>query len=261
MDEVADNSVDLAIDSPPYWGQRVYRNQDEMELGVEQTLQEYLNNLKGFMAEKYRKLKPGGVLVTIIGETYQNGYQGVCTEVERILKLLGFLIVDVVIWNKKNQKFAPHEFRFRNTYERIIVAYKPGAEPYFKEVLEVAKTKGLKAKKTVSDGYYITSPQTCITNVITTAAFNHNELEKIDMDFKHDAPCPAEVYRIFIEAYSRVGATLLDGFLGSGTVAIGLAMARKVIGYDVDPLSVEFAIKRSEWYLQNGLDDQLKQAA
>jgi tRNA/tmRNA/rRNA uracil-C5-methylase (TrmA/RlmC/RlmD family) len=38
----------------------------------------------------------------------------------------------------------------------------------------------------------------------------------------------------------------VDGFVGSGTVSIGLANGRNVIGFDVDPKSIEFCQKRFE---------------
>jgi len=259
MDEVENNSVDLFADSHGYaLSQREYRNQDEMSHGQEPTVEDYLKNFKSFNEEKFRKLKPGGVLATIIGESYKGGYQGVCSKAEIVLEEIGFKILDVVIWEKSNQKFAPHKNRFQNTYERIIIACKPGAEPYFQEVYRQGSVNGYKAKKTKSGGYYMASPVTCITNVIKTPVFNPSVFKEIDPDFKHDAPCPTELYEILIEAYSKPGDTILDGFVGSGTVGVGLQMGRKVIGYDVDPESIEFARKRFEWFLQNRnkMDDQ-----
>jgi len=255
MDEIADNSIPFGMDSHPYWKLRDYRNQDEMLHGQEPTIEEYIENFKAFNKEKYRKLKPGGVLVTIIGETYRDGYQAVCSRVELALEDIGFKLLDVVIWAKSNQRFAPHPFRFQNSYERIIVAYKPGAEPLFNDVFRKGSVKDFKIKETSSGGYYIAKPETCIPNVIITPAHNSKVFEAIDPNFQHDAPAPEDVYRIFIEAYSRPGDTILDSFVGSGTIGVGLAMGRKVIGYDVDPISIEFSQKRFEWYLNQGQQD------
>jgi len=253
MDEVPDNSVNLCIDSHPYaLGQREYQNQDEMRHGQERTLEGYLGNFKTFNEEKYRKLKPGGVLVTIIGESYKNGYQGVCSQAELVLKDIGFQIIDVVICAKTNQKYTPHPMRFQNSYERIIVAFKPGAEPYFSDVMREGTVSTFKVMNTSSGGYYMASPRTCIPNVIVTSAYQSAEFRAIDPEFKHDAPCPPEIYEIFIKAYSKPEDTILDSFVGSGTVGIGLPMGRKVIGYDVDPLSVEFSRRRFDWFLEQG---------
>lgn len=252
MDEIPDNSLDFGMDSHPYYDLRDYRNQDDMKHGKESTLQNYFKNFKSFNEEKYRKLKPGGVLVTIIGETYRDGYQSVCSRAELALEEIGFKLLDVVIWVKSNQRYAPHPLRFQNSYERIVVAYKPGAEPFFNNIFRKGSVKDFKAKTTSNGGYYIANPETSITNVITTPTHNSKVFKAIDPNFQHDAPAPEELYKIFIEAYSRPGDTILDSFLGSGTIGVGLTMGRKVIGYDVDPLSIEFSQKRFEWYLKQG---------
>lgn len=252
MEEIPDNSLDMDIDSHPYLGLRDYPNQDEILHGQEPTVEEYIENYKAFNREKYRKLKPGGVLVTIIGETYRDGYQGVCSRAELALEEVGFKILDVVIWAKSNQRFAPHPFRFQNSYERIIVAYKPGADPFFQDVYRKGSVDDFKVKPTSNLGYYMASPETCIPNVIITPVHSSKVFKEIDPEFTHDAPAPEEVYKIFIEAYSKPGDTILDSFVGSGTVGVALTMGRKVIGYDVDPLSIEFSQKRFEWYLKQG---------
>jgi DNA modification methylase len=261
MDEVPNNSITLILDSHPYWRQRKYRNQDEMRHGQEATLKEYLENFRVFNEEKFQKLKPGGVLVTIIGETYQGGYQGICTKGEAIIDGIGFTMIDVPTWMKTNQKYTSHPYRFQNSQERIIVAYKPGAEPFFQPVYRKGSSKTFQPKKSSGGGYYMASPETCITNVITTPVYNTKELYEIDPEFTHDAPCPPELYKIFIEAYSQAGDTILDSFVGAGTIGVGLRMGRKVIGYDVDPLSIEFSKKRFEWFLNKGNENNLSVAA
>jgi site-specific DNA-methyltransferase (cytosine-N4-specific) len=75
-------------------------------------------------------------------------------------------------------------------------------------------------------------------------------LKSFDKDFHHDAPCPKSIYTDFIKAYSRPNDLIVDGFVGSGTVSIGLTLGRNVIGFDVDPQSIEFCQKRFEECLQ-----------
>jgi DNA modification methylase len=261
MDEIPDGSLDMTIDSHPYFQLRDYPNQDEMSHGQEPTVKEYLKNFQLFNEEKFKKLKPGGVLVTIIGETYRNGYQGVCSKAELVTKDIGFKVLDVVISGKTNPRYAPHPLRFQNSYERIIVAYKPGDEPHFEDVYRKGCVDTFKVKKTSINGFYIAKPETCIPNLIITPSYNSKELREIDPDFRHDAPCSPEIYKIFIEAYSKIGDTILDGFVGAGTVGVGLKMGRKVIGYDVDPLSIEFSQKRFEKYIQDSDEDSLSIAA
>lgn len=261
MDEVAESSIDLVIDSHPYFGIRKYPNQDTLRHGEEATLSEYMDNFRKFNQEKYRVLRPGGVLVTIIGETYAGGYQGVCTEAERVLRDIGFVILDQVIWVKSNQRYAPHKFRFQNTKENIIVAYKPGAEPNFTPVMRKGSSKDDLIKKSSSGLHYIPNEETSITNVITTGVYNWKELKSIDPDFHHEAPCVNTIYEIFIEAYSQPGDTILDGFIGTGTLGVGLKTGRRVIGYDVDNESLEFCEKRFNHYLNELVAETQSMAA
>ena len=251
MDEIEDNSITLFVDSHPYRKLRKYRNQKEFKHGEEKTLEEYVSNFKLFCQEKKKKLKPGGVLVTILGETYQGGYNGVCTAVETALKEDGWEVIDVVIWVKQNQKYTPHPNRFVNSYERILVLRKPGDDTYFKQVKRKSSIGKYKVMPTSSGGTYVASPETCITNVITTNVHNPVEFQNVDENFRHQAPAPEVIYRTFIEAYSKPFDTIADGFMGSGTIGVGLSMGRSVVGYEVDKVSYSFCKERFENYLSN----------
>jgi DNA modification methylase len=261
MSEVADESVRLCIDSHPYFQLREYRHQDELCHGQEETVKEYVSNFVNFCRQKREKLVKGGVLVTIIGETYRDGYKGICTKVETALENDGWIIIDLNIWEKSNGKFTPHPYRFVNVCERIIVARKQGAEPFFQEEMKKSSTEGFKVKPTSSGGYYLATPESCITNLIRTSVHNSKELKVVDEDFQHDAPCPEKVYKKFINSYSQIGETILDSFIGSGTAAVCLSMGRNLIGYDVDPVSIEFSKKRCDKILDERNNSQSKMAA
>jgi DNA modification methylase len=250
MNEISNNSIRLYVDSHPYFQLREYRNQDILSHGQEDTVREYVSNFVEFCREKRRKLVPGGVMVTILGETYRNGYQGVCSKVEVALEEDGWELIDVNIWEKFNQKYTPHPLRFVNGYERIIVARKPGGETHFQEVMRKSTTEGFKATKTSSGTFYMAGPESSISNVFRTSVHQTSELKVVDNDFKHDAPCPEKIYEYFIKAYSKPGDIICDGFVGTGTIGIGLSMGRNVIGYDVDPVSIKFAKKRFDKILK-----------
>jgi DNA modification methylase len=249
MEKIDDQSVSLFIDSHPYFKLRRYRNQIGLRHGEEKTLGEYVSNFVLFCKEKWKKLKPGGVLVTILGETYKGGYNGVCTSVETALKNEGWGIIDVVIWVKQNQQYAPHPLRFVNSYERIIVLRKPGADTFFKEVKRESSVGEFKIMPTSGGGYYVATPETCIPNVIITNVHNPVEFSEVDKDFRHQAPAPEQIYTIFIDAYSKPGDTICDGFAGSGTIGVGLSMGRNVIAYEIDKESYKFCKDRFEYYM------------
>lgn len=252
MNEIEDNSVSLFIDSHPYMGQRDYRNQGENPHGKEETANQYVSKFLTFCEEKKRKLKPGGYLVTVLGESYS---EGLCRNViHRVIVGLedeGWEPIDSNVWVKSNQKFAPHPFRFINSWEMVIVVRKPGGEPYFEEQAKVeSPVTEFKLGKTSNGLPYVKSSETCITNVFTTSVYNNNEIKSVDKDFQHDGPCPESIYSKFIKAYSRPNDLIADGFVGTGTVSIGLSLGRNVIGYDVDPKSIEFCKKRFDECLE-----------
>lgn len=259
MDAIPDSSVRLCINSHPYFQLRKYRNQGEAPHGQEKTVKEYVEKFVTHCREVRSKLLPNGVLVTILGETYRDGYQGVCTKVETALENDGWRILDVNIWEKTNQKYAPHPSRFGNGYERIIVACKSDERPVFSDIKKpsaIGDFRVIKSADLINGdcNYTMSTPMADITNVFRTSTFNKSEHNKIDSEFTHDAPAPEVIYEAFVKAYSLPGETVLDNFVGSGTVGVALKLGRNVIGCDIDPVSIRFARKRFEKILGNDVE-------
>jgi len=251
MEEIEDGSVRIFIISPPYWLLRHYRNQGLNPFGREATVEEYIGNLMNFIREIRKKLMKNGVLVLIIGETYNNGnYQGVCTKAEVAIENEGMRILDNNAWCKLNPRPTSIKSRFLNAKEEIIVACNSREEePVFNPITKpssVAKFKVMRSgrNKNGDEGYYMAAPDAQITNVFTTSVFNRKEHSVIDTEFQHDAPAPQQIYETFIKAYSMPGDTVVDSFVGGGSVGVALKLGRNVLGYDIDPESIEFCRKR-----------------
>lgn len=265
MDEVPENSARLCVNSPPYFKQRSYRNQGENPLGQEATSEEYIDRIMEYNLEVKKKLLSNGVLVIVIAESYLGGYQGIIPELIVRMKRSGFRILDENIWVKTNPKYAKHFGRFMNAKESIIVACNSDEDPVFNNIKTESATGKFKVNRGSkrSDGtsnYYMAAPESDRTNVFTTPVSNPRDLRKIDPSFQHDAPCRVDIYRDFIAAYSNIGDVIIDNFVGSGTIGVGLTMGRKVIGYDIDPESIAFCEKRFNKYLSGG-NSELKDAA
>jgi site-specific DNA-methyltransferase (adenine-specific)/site-specific DNA-methyltransferase (cytosine-N4-specific) len=254
MDEVEDNSIDLALHSPPYYDQRDYRNQDELKHGQEATPEEYIENQIKFCSEVYKKLRPGGVMVIIFGDSYKGGYQAIFPRLYCKLMDEGWLPTDINMLPRENPLPQPHHGRFQPGYEVGMALSKPGGEITDNDVLKPSKDVigGLKKSKMSKKGvqrFYISKQGTPITNVIPTPLFNKKEFKEIDPTFQHDAPASVETYEKFIKKYTNPGDTVLDIYLGSGTVSVALKMGRNIIGYDVDAVSIEFSAKRCQYFL------------
>jgi site-specific DNA-methyltransferase (cytosine-N4-specific) len=249
MSEIEDESIQLFIFSPPYWILRMYRNQGLTPFGRENTVEEYIENLMSFIREIRKKLKKNGVMVIILGETYREGYRGICTKAETAIEKDGWKIKDVNIWVKKNPKYATHPSRFMNGYERVIVACPTDEAPVFNPIKKpsaIGEFKVIKSCELVNcnRNFSMASPEADITNVLITSVFNKKEHSVIDNEFSHDAPAPEEIYETFIKAYSMPGDKIVDGFIGGGSVGVGLKLGRHVIGFDIDPTSIDFCQKR-----------------
>lgn len=65
------NSIHCIVTSPPYWGLRDYNH--DKQLGLEPTLTEYLEKLRGIFKEFRRVLHPTGVVYFNIGDAYTSG--------------------------------------------------------------------------------------------------------------------------------------------------------------------------------------------
>ena len=69
-----DESIDMCVTSPPYWGLRDY--DEEGQIGQEKTPQEFVNNLCDIFDEVKRVLKPTGTCWVNLGDTYNAGRSG-----------------------------------------------------------------------------------------------------------------------------------------------------------------------------------------
>ena len=68
MKLLKDNSVDLIVTSPPYWGQRDYKNANQW--GNEKDVKEYITKMTVWGKECFRVLRNTGSLFLNIGDKY-----------------------------------------------------------------------------------------------------------------------------------------------------------------------------------------------
>jgi DNA modification methylase len=74
LKELADNSVDCCVTSPPYFGLRSYLKEEHpdkaQEIGTERDMSDFINHLVEIFREVRRVLKPHGQLWLNIGDSY-----------------------------------------------------------------------------------------------------------------------------------------------------------------------------------------------
>jgi len=148
-----DDFVDTIITSPPYWGLRDYGVAGQ--IGLEPTLEEYLNKMLAITAEIKRVMKPSGVMFWNHGDCYggiktgktdkkvsdyvndsQKGLKKYAPKFEKCLMLQnwrliirmideqGFILRNSIIWHKPNGMPSSVKDRFSNQYEPMFMLVK-----------------------------------------------------------------------------------------------------------------------------------------
>ncbi|OQX76432.1 MAG: DNA methylase N-4 [Bacteroidetes bacterium 4484_249] len=240
MSELADNSVDLIITSPPYWQLKDYGT--ENQIGYNDSYEEYINNLNIVWYESFRVLDNGCRLCINIGDQFARAvYYGrykvipIRTEIIKFCESIGFDYMGAVIWQKKTTTNTtggatimgsfpyPKNGIFSIDYEFILIFKKLGnPKKPEKELKELSKMTKEEWKEYFSGHWYFGGAK----------------------QDGHIAMFPEELPKRLIKMFSFVGDTILDPFLGSGTTSLAAKkLNRNSIGYEMNKEFIPF-IKR-----------------
>ena len=171
-----DKSIDCIVTSPPYWRLRDYEN--EKQLGLEETPEEFINTLCNFFDSCWRVLKDTGTLFVNLGDSYSNSnsvsttgrrgfYKGdrpnmilkkeKCIARKKslvgipamfMLEMIkrGWILRNKIIYQKSNVMPESVTDRFSNDYEELFFFVK-NEKYYFKKQYEPYAEKTLNAFK------------------------------------------------------------------------------------------------------------------
>ena len=124
LDYLDDDSIAVAITSPPYWKQRDYKFKGQV--GQERTPEEYIGRLIKINNKLHQKLREDGIFFLNVGDKYLNQY-GKSHLLQIPYRLAyhmvkdGWFLEDIIIWYKPNHMPSPTKDRFTNTYEPVLV--------------------------------------------------------------------------------------------------------------------------------------------
>jgi DNA modification methylase len=234
MSEIADNSVNLIITSPPYWTLKDYENEDQIGLGSP-SFDKYLADLEEVWHECVRVLAPDGKLCINIMPFLLTGENAEFDRRETRLMLNE-------IWNSVSKTKKMFQFGLFIWDKRKITRFSSfGSYPYPPNIfstypyewITVFSKAGKRQKVTqeIKDKSKLTTQewQDWAINSIWEMQPARAKSEE------HPAPFPEEMPKRLIKLYSFYGDTVLDPFLGTGTTAkVALELGRKAIGYELN---------------------------
>ena len=134
--------IDCVITSPPYWGHRAYVNGG---IGLEDSWEDYINNLLAIFCEIKRVLKPSGSFWLNIGDAYQRkSLIGIPWRVALAMTdKQCWILRNSVIWNKVKGAPDNAKDKLRNVYEPFFHFVK--TDRYFYNV-DAIRSKPRQAK-------------------------------------------------------------------------------------------------------------------
>ena len=241
MKNIPDGSVDLTVTSPPYDNLRTYNG---FSWDFEETAKEL-----------YRITKSGGIVVWIVGDSYDKKGSETLTSFKQALffKDLGFNVHDTMIYQKNSYPFPPSN-RYYQQFEYMFVLSK--GKPKTTNLLK-QKTKWRKDTSQVStcrnaDGStsamkYEKGKEDRILDNVWLINTGYMRTTKDKFAYKHPAMFPEELCERHILSWSNEGDTILDPFMGSGTTGkMAVLNNRHFIGIELDEGYFNIAKERIE---------------
>lgn len=250
LGKLPSQSVQCVVTSPPYWGLRDYGI--EGQIGLEETLHQFINRLVAVFSEVKRVLRDDGILWLNIGDGYTSGNRGyrapdkknparamaVRPDTPEGLKpkdlmgipwRLAFALQDDgwylrsdIVWHKPNAMPESVKDRPTRAHEYLFMLTKSEQYSY--------NSDAIKEKTSVGD--YRNRRSVWSINTQPTS-------------WAHFATFPSALIEPCILASTRPGEYVLDPFFGSGTVGVACdALNRKYVGIELHPEYITLALRR-----------------
>ncbi len=232
MIELKDNSMHLAITSPPYWQLKDYGTDNQ--IGFDDSYEDYINNLNLVWKECYRVLHDGCRLCINIGDQFARSvYYGrykvipIREEIIKFCENVGFDYMGAIIWQKVTTSNTtgggihmgsypyPRNGILKLDYEFILIFKKLG------DALKPTKEQKELSKMTAEEW-----------NTFFAGHWNFTGARQTN----HIAMYPQELPRRLIKMFSFHGENVLDPFGGSGTTTLAAKnLGRNSACFEINP--------------------------
>ncbi len=237
---IPDASVAAIVTSPPYYKMRNQGMVDE--IGQEETVDLYIQNLVTLFSTNKRILKSDGCIWVNLGDYVKDGQYSLVPE-RLMIKMVeaGFLVNDIVHWVKTTAQYCDGNRSTRN-FEHLIQFTLD--KNYYNDQTWLNNAEGFEDNK-FGDGTRIklSAFLNLKDGIVKTSSANTLRLKEACKNeqffLDHSSTYPVEIPFLCIKNSSREGDTIVDLFNGCGTSAKAcLETNRNYIGFEVNPLYV-----------------------
>lgn len=249
------DSIDLILTSPPYDDIRTYKSNTKIKTEFDG----YSFDFNNLVPELVRVLKPGGVLVWVVGDGVMNGGE-TGNSFRQALKFIssGVILHDTMIYKKNTSSFPANRKgkRYTQIFEYMFV-FSKGAPAYASLICDKENrwagytNWGKKTHRGKSNELVVTkdikpvpkfSPRNNIWEYVVGGGFATKDKEA----HKHPAIFPEKLAADHILTWTQEGGIVLDPFVGSGTTTKMAAInGRNFIGIDISKEYVKIAQNRT----------------
>lgn len=259
LKELPDNSIDVVVTSPPYWGQRISKG-----IGIELDPRVYLTSLVDVFTVLLPKLKSTGIVWINLGDAYNTPVNWIAEGAYRYSTLgpnkkgLPANNSAYVKPRQKRQAFIDEVnwLSYGNLlalpYRLVIALCESGylfrGEVIWKKSNPMPEGRCRRPHRTHESIFLFARNEKHLFRlkppVKTVWEFGN---EKVDDDTKHYSRFPEELPRRCIEAYGKTGkdVIVLDPFSGSGTTGLAaIELECSYIGFEIDDEQVDASNRR-----------------
>ena len=247
-------SVQCVVTSPPYYGLRDYGHPDQ--IGLEPSVDAYVAEMVAVFRQVRRVLADDGTMFLNIGDSYGSGKQllGVPWRVAFALQADGWVLRSDCIWHKPNP--LPESVRDRPTkaHEYVFLLAKRAryfydsgavAEPLVSTRPSGNKSRLVSGRMGGDHGWNLRPSD---ERSLPEGGRNKRTVWTIPPQpckEAHFAVMPPALVEPCILAGSRPGDTVLDPFLGAGTVGlVASRLGREWVGIEINPEYAAMAERR-----------------